>query len=234
MADSVIYSVASMLGGAAAELLFTRLPDKLFSPLASINRRQYWILLCAMYQRRFGGDAPLPPSDGFTKREIIRDIEELLFQIDDWECENEEDATTPLNIRANNILQRLLDSGWLRLDGYVIDRRISMAPTVAHFLSLLIHFAETGPLFVAGKIRSIEANVKLVLESGEGDSLQEAADQTRALLEHVRNTGTSVRDLMETLTPDLTTAEYAKTFFTSYVEKIFIDSGVLGNQQLYK
>lgn len=45
MVDSVIRSAATMLGGTAAELLFTRLPDKLFSPLASTNRRQYWILL---------------------------------------------------------------------------------------------------------------------------------------------------------------------------------------------
>ncbi|MDH0720240.1 MULTISPECIES: Wadjet anti-phage system protein JetA family protein [Acinetobacter] len=222
MVDSVIRSAATMLGGTAAELLFTRLPDKLFSPLASTNRRQYWILLCALYQRKFGGDAPLPPSEGFTNREMTRDIEEILFQIDDWENEDGEDTATPLNIRANNVLQRLFESGWLRIDRYGIDRRISMAPSVAHFLSRLISFAETGPLFVAGKIKSIEASVKLVLESGEGDSLQEAADQSRALLEHVRNTGTSVRDLMETLTPDLTTADYAKTFFTSYIEEIFI------------
>lgn len=222
MADPIIRSAAVMLGGAAAELLFTRLPDKLFSPLASTNRRQYWILLCALFQRRFGGDAPLPPSEGFTNREMTRDIEEVLFQIDDWENEDGEDAATPLNIRANNVLQRLLESGWLRIDRHGIDRRISMAPAVAHFLSRLISFAETGPLFVAGKIRSIEANVKHALEDGEGDSLLEAADQSRALLEHIRNTGTSVRDLMETLTPDLTTAEYARTFFTSYIEEIFI------------
>lgn len=222
MVDSIARSQAAKLGGPAAELLFSRLPDKLFSPLGSTNRRQYWILLCAIYQRRFGGDAPLPPSEGFTKREIIRDIEEIIFHLDGWEHEDGEDATTPLNIRANNVYSRLLDSGWLRLDRYGIDRRISMAPAVAHLLSRLISFAETGPLFVAGKIRSIEANVKLVMESGEGDSLQEAADQSRALLEHVRNTGTSVRDLMDTLTPELTTAQYAKTFFTSYIEEIFI------------
>jgi hypothetical protein len=222
MADSVIRSGAGGLGGSAAEMLFARLPDKLFSPLASTNRRQYWTLLCALYQRRFGGDAPLPPSEGFSSREMIRDIEEFLFQIDDWENEDGEDAATPLNVRANNVFRRLVDSGWLRLDRHGIDRRISMAPTVAHFLSRLISFAETGPLFVAGKIRSIEANVKLVLDGGEGDSLQEAADQCRALLEHVRNTGTSVRDLMETLTPDLTTAQYVRTFFVSYVEEIFI------------
>lgn len=206
----------------AAEMLFKRLPDKIFSPLASSNRQRYWSLLCSLYQLRFGGDAPLPPSEGFSSRDMIRDIEDILCQVDGWENEDESDLEITLNVRAYNVLNRLIESGWLRIDQYGIDRRISMAPSVAHFLSRLISFAETGPLFVAGKIRSIEANIKLALEGGSGDSLQEAAEQSRALLEHVRNTGTSVRDLMETLTPDLTTADYARTFFTAYIEEIFI------------
>lgn len=57
MVDPLVRSQAAKLGGPAAELLFSRLPDKLFSPLGSTNRRQYWTLLCAIYQRRFGGDA---------------------------------------------------------------------------------------------------------------------------------------------------------------------------------
>lgn len=238
---------ALLLGGLAAEKLFARLPEKLFSPLASSNRKQYWTLLCALHRKRFGADAPLAPPDGFALRELTRDLEELLYQMDAWESEeseggeqhdegeraefkaegtnageNESASGTSLNIRANMVLQRLVDSGWLRIDRHGLDRRISMAPSVTHFLSNLIHFAETGPLFVAGKIRSIEANIKLVMDGGEGDSLQEAAEQTRNLLEHVRSTGTNVRDLMETLTPELTTAQYARTFFTSYVEEIFI------------
>ncbi len=222
MADSLTHSAAAILGGPAAELLFTRLPEKIFSPLASTNRRQYWILICALYHRRFGGDAPLPPSEGFSSREMTRDIEDILTQLDDWDNEDGEDSSTPIYTRANNIFQRLLESGWLRMDRHGIDRRISMAPAVAHFLSRLVSFAETGPLFVAGKIRSIEANVKHALEDGEGDSLIEAAEQARALLEHIRNTGTSVRDLMDTLTADMTTAEYVRAFFTSYIEEIFI------------
>ena len=42
--------------------LFKRLPDRLFTPLASANRFQYWSLLCALHAKRFGPEAPLPPS----------------------------------------------------------------------------------------------------------------------------------------------------------------------------
>lgn len=45
--------------------LFTRLPDRLFAPLASPNRFQYWSLLCVLHAKRFGPEAPLPPSTGF-------------------------------------------------------------------------------------------------------------------------------------------------------------------------
>ena len=57
-----------------APSLFQRLPEQIFSPLASANRRQYWHLLCALYDRRFGPDAPLPPGNGFLLREITHDI----------------------------------------------------------------------------------------------------------------------------------------------------------------
>ncbi len=60
-----------------------------------------------------------------------------------------------------------------------------------------MEFAETGPVFVVGKVRSIEANMQLIVKlNADGDTLQEAASQTRNLLEHVRNTGTNIRDLM--------------------------------------
>ena len=86
----------------------------------------------------------------------------------------------------------------------------------------LINFAETGPIYVAGKIRSIEANLKLVMEGAGGDSLSEAADQARNLLEHIRNTGTNVRDLMSVLGTEETTAQYVRGFFSGFIEQVFI------------
>ena len=33
--------------------LFKRLPDRLFSPLASENRHRFWSVLCALYKHRW-------------------------------------------------------------------------------------------------------------------------------------------------------------------------------------
>ncbi len=137
---------------ARASLLFTRLPERLFAPLASPNKQTYWGILCALYDRRFGPDAPLPPSHGFTTRDITQDIEAELVIHDSWIDEDGATPETPLNIRAITIFNRLHDCGWLRLDRHGVDKRVSMTPTVNQFLGQLINFAETGPIYVAGKI----------------------------------------------------------------------------------
>lgn len=224
MAIPNLSAIPRRAGGAtAATLLFERLPDQLFRPLASANRQQYWALLCALHERRFGPDAPLPPSHGFPTREIIQDIENELLLQEVWDDEDSETPETPIGIRANGVFNRLLESGWFRIDRFGVGWNVSMRPAVSQFLSRLVSFAETGPVFVAGKVRSIDLNLQLA-ESGEGagDSLAEAAEQARNLLEHVRNTGTNIRDLMDSMGVEITTGQYVQRFFNDYIERVFI------------
>lgn len=204
-------------------LLFTRLPDRIFSPLASGNRHRYWSLLCHLHERRFGPDAPLPPSKGYPSKTIIQDIVDALDLQDAWDDEESSDAGASSELRAIAIFNRFQECGWLRIDQPRFDKKVTMQPAVSQFLTMLINFAETGPVFVSGKIRSIDANVQLVLdEKASGDSLSEAAEQARNLLEHVRNTGTNIRELMETIHKNSTTAQYVHRFFSDYIERVFI------------
>ncbi|MCM5680109.1 DUF5716 family protein [Schlegelella sp. S2-27] len=207
--------------------LFRVLPERLFAPLASANRMRYWALLCALHARKFGPEAPLPPSSGFPTTEIIREITQELQDMSAWE--DEDDGTgklapgTPLNMQAVAIFHRLKDCGWLRVDKVGVRDMVTMAPAIAQFTTRLIEFAHTGPVFVAGKVRSIEANIKMVLEEGaDGSTLQEAAQQTRALMEHVRVAGTSVRDLMAELSGQASTGEFVRRFFEDFVVRMFI------------
>lgn len=207
----------------SASLLFQRLPDRIFAPLASTNRHRYWALLCHLYERRFGPDAPLPPSRGFSSKVIVKDIAEALELQDAWDNEESCSMDTPIDQRAAAIFNRFHECGWIRIDQPRFDRRVIMQPTVSQFLTMLVSFAETGPVFVSGKIRSIDANLQMVMDgNASGDSLSEAAEQARNLLEHVRNTGTNIRDLMESLHQDSTTSQYVQKFFSSYIERVFI------------
>ena len=100
----------------ASMALFQRIPERLFGPLASQNRHGYWSLLCHLHRRRFGPDAPLPPSYGFLQREITQEIEDHLKYADEWQPESGDQPDTPLNIRAIGIFNRLVEAGWFRLE----------------------------------------------------------------------------------------------------------------------
>jgi hypothetical protein len=204
-------------------LIFERLPSKIFGPLASQNKEQYWGLLCKLNTDRFGPDAPLPPSHGYPSREIVQDIERFLLEQDTWASEEEDLLETPVGTRAVAVFNRLLEAGWLRTDVHGVAKAVSMRPAVAHFLNQLIAFAESGPVFVSGKINSIDANLKLVIErKASGDTLSEVAQQSRNLLEHIRNTSTIIRDLMEQLNKEATPGAYVSRFFSDYIEQVFI------------
>lgn len=207
----------------ASLALFRLIPDRLFSPLASANRFDYWALLCALQKKRFGPDAPLPPSYGFLQREITQDIEDHLRYASEWQPEEGEEDGVSLNIRAIATFNRLLETGWFRLEKYGIEKTVNMSPAVGQFLTNLIEFAEKGPVFVSGKIGAIDAAISRV-HSGEasGDLLVEAAQQCRALLVYIRNTGTNVRDLMTVIGNNVSTAQYVRTFFQDYVQQVFI------------
>lgn len=208
----------------ASSLLFERLPDRLFAPLASLNRHRYWSLLCRLHEKRFGPDAPLPPSRGYPSKLIVQDIIEALEFEEVWDSEDADDVgNTQIEVRAAAIFNRFYESGWFRIEQPRFEKKVTMQPSVSQFLTMLISFAETGPVFVSGKIRSIDANLQMVIDgNAAGDSLAEAAEQARNLLEHVRNTGTNIRDLMESLHHNISTAQYVQQFFSGYIERVFI------------
>ncbi|NIA00871.1 Wadjet anti-phage system protein JetA family protein [Massilia sp. CCM 8734] len=217
-------ALSGMIRGAdpSTPPLFSRLPGRLFGPLASQNRERYWSILCRLYENRFGPEAPLPPSKGYTFREIVADIEGELNDQDIW-ADDGDDPETPVGARANMIMTRLVEAGWLKVDRRALSRTVFMRPVVSHFLSQLVYFAERGPVFVSGKINVIEASLKEVARGDKlGDVLGEVAQQSRDLLEHIRNTGNIIRELMESLDLEMTTAQYVKSFFENYIEQVFI------------
>jgi len=209
--------------GSEPELsLFSRLPENIFRPLASANRRACWRLLCYLYQERFGPDAPVPPSDGFSQHAIVQDLETAVLGEAEWVDEDNATTATPLE-RARQTYYRFRDSGWLHETRVGARQRVNMRPAVSDFLGSLIDFAEKGPTFLGSKVRSIHLNLREVIEGkAQGDTLTEAAEQARNLLKHVASTGLEVREFMDGLRAIDSTAEFAARFFTDYIEKIFI------------
>lgn len=203
--------------------LFNVVPTGLFGPLASSNRRHYWLLLCRLYDEFFGPDAPLPPSTGLPRREITGAIERYLLTDDPWEQEDGDSPDAPLGIRANSIYERFRQAGWLRQERIGVREMVSMPPVVAQLLSTLLEFCERGPTFVSARVRSIELQLQQVVEGrAGGDALDEAADQARRLLSALSAMSLQVRDLMPELSRAESTAQFARQLFESYVSQLFI------------
>lgn len=210
----------SMQGSAP---LFEVVPVGIFGPLASSNRQHHWALLCRLYEEFFGPDAPLAPPVGFQRREITAAIERYLLSDDPWEDEDGQAPDAPLNVRANSIHERFRAAGWLRQERLGAREMVSMPPLVAQFLATLMEFAEHGPTFVSVKVRSVEWQLRQVVEGKAfGDALDEAADQARRLLVSLSSMSLKVRDLMPELSRAESTAQFARLWFERYVSSFFV------------
>lgn len=203
--------------------MFAIVPDGVFGPLASPNRHHYWRLLCRLFDDYFGPDAPMPPSIGFQRREVTAALERYLVTDDPWEDAEGEAPDAPLAVRSNGIYERLRNAGWLRQERIGAREMVSMPHLVIQLLTALIAFCERGPAFLGAKVRSIELQLRQVVDGQAGaDTLDEAADQARQLLAYVSAISIQVRDLMPQLSRAETTAQFARQLFERYVGELFV------------
>src|SRR5690606_5955449 len=191
--------------------LFAHVPAGAFGPLASPNRERYWRLLCRLFDEYFGPDAPLPPSHGFARREIVAALERYLLAEGTWEDEGETPLQGGLAARAAAVYERLRHAGWLRQDKLGAREMVLTPPALAPLLGTLVEFADRGPTFVSAKIRSIELQLQQVVDRrAGGEALDEAAEQARRLLSSLASMSLQVRDLMPELVRSETTAQFAR------------------------
>ena len=95
--------------------IFDRLPSGIFNALTGKNNRRAWDLLVRLFEHYFGPDAVPDYPDGYLHEKIVREIERFLLD-SGWESELDSDdgeSATPLAIQANQLLTRLVDTGWL-------------------------------------------------------------------------------------------------------------------------
>lgn len=214
----------SRAGGRTSLGIFDRLPADLFRPLASENRERMWELLVRLHDVFFGPDAALPPEDGFPHRTVTLEIERHLLSAPKWAEEAEAGAETTPQGRANQYLDRLIHSGWLRQEDLGVRHFIIMPPVVQKVLELLQQFAEEGAPLVGGKVQVIYNNL-LAIEGdpeAQAHALPETAKQARALVASVAGIGVRVREVMERLAREETAGKFVAAFFRDYISELYI------------
>jgi len=202
--------------------LFDRLPSSLFRPLASTNHRRYWAVLCRLFEQLWG-EGGRAPGEEVEKARVVRVIESHLIHDDPWLDETGATLETPIANRATDIYVTFRDAGWLAERRRGVRDMVTVRPVVAQFFETLTEFADRGPEFFGSRVRSINVNLRLVIDGkGDGGSFLEAARQAHSLWTHIANTGVQVYDLMERLQKVGTTREFVSGFFEGYIQKIFI------------
>ena len=205
--------------------LFDRIPDKIFRPLgASEHSRRNWDLLIHVYNDFFAPESDPPDGEGWAQRRVTASIERFLQNWDDQHGIDQEEMGTPLNIRANLILDTLLESGWLTDERVGFNHYIIMKPTVQGLLELLHTFAEQRPVFISGHVQSIRNNLVQVQADPEANAMvfEIASRECLSLLKMLNTTRMRVREASEQLREEETPRVFLDKFFGDYISSLYI------------
>lgn len=183
----------------------------------------YWDLLLRLHDCYFGPESTPPDGYGYLQRTITLEIERFILDRE-WSSDIEEEPNTPLNVRANNTYRTLTNTGWLREDVVGVKHYVSMPMMVQRFLELLRQFAEEGPQIIGGKVQLIHNQLEQVIADPvrQASGFHEAAIQARQLITTLSATTMKVRDAIDLLKRQETTAAFVRTFFDQYISQLFI------------
>ena len=197
-------------------MLFARLPDDLFRPLASPSRAFNAALLLHLHVRVFA-DAPEP----LRKGEVLAAIGDFAAG---WAQEAiADDETTPIDPieRRSAVYRRLLDAGWL------VERRARYVPVVDFDPEARLLIEELARL-ERGETRSYGGAVLEVLSglesavanpSDRSEALANAAKAARAFLGHLRGLAGSLRKVEERILREADPSEAFRLYFEEFVAR---------------
>lgn len=206
--------------------LFDRIPVSLFAPLNGKNARRLWDLLVRMSDRFFGPEAVPPHPEGYLHSQVTKEIERFILD-EGWEQEGEHDEAgqgTPLSVQSNQLLARLVDTGWLVQVHVGLTAFVSMRPTVASLFDMLRLFVDDGPKLVSGDVLLIYNQLKSVLKDpkGQAGGFMSAARVCAQLINSLRHTTVRARDLIEELAKEQDMPIFVQRFFTEHISQLYV------------
>jgi|APLak6261684236_1056157.scaffolds.fasta_scaffold00483_2 hypothetical protein len=205
--------------------LFDRVPADIFRPLVGQNQRRMWELLERLYNVLFGPDAIPPQEDGFLQRDLTIEIERYLQNSQPWQDDSEElEEGAPLNIQANLILNRLIDTGWMKSERVGVRTFINMHPIVLRLFETLNQFVHEGPQLIGGKVQMIYNQLCHVMENptAQAQGFQSAAQESIRLINTLNATAVRVKDILANLGQKDETQVFVQRFFGEYVSTLYV------------
>lgn len=202
--------------------LFDRIPDRLFSPLASANRQVYAGLLLDLYPLFFDQ----VHEDVFPSRETVRrEIEErLAVMAASWQEEGDAPAPDAEGTPAALAYRRLVAAGWLEeeTEGYRV--RVTVPPAVGTLWAALVEVARPDRVFYGGMVLSIYNNVQRAYEEPRAQvlALRQAAREARRFLQHLNSMIYGLKGLLGEIGDARDHRLVLSRFFDDFVERILV------------
>jgi len=210
-------------------MLFSKLPDDIFKPLAGPNRHIYQDVLLALYPVFFDENEA---EDFFPRKDAVLDeMEETLGRLGrlQWVAENSEDPEEmepfPSVPRcADYIYARLLKTGWLEEDQEGYNKSVVMPPIVSALLSSLIDISHNQKKSYGGTVLGILVQIEAAISNPEemGQLFIEAFDNTRKFNSHLTSIIYGLKDIQTQITASRAPREILATFFDDFVTNILI------------
>jgi len=209
-------------------LLFGKLPDEIFKPLAGPNRYLFEEVLLFLF--RYFSDEDLAYEAAFPRRAMVKDeIEELLARKGRLlYIVQEEDGDEPVKdspgIAAEYMYRRLVQTGWLEeeADGY--NTNVIMPPHSSLLLEALEGVAHAEKKNYGSTIASINVQLEAITNHPEthGRAFIEVVRAARDFTRHLQNIFSGLRGFQEIITRQHSPKLALSTFFDDFVETLLI------------
>ena len=195
--------------------MFHILPGNFFVPLSSPNKIVYWDCICKLFsvmehQLSFG-----------VERDVLVDELQYYFeQTVSAEVVDEEFSGADSRGKANGILRRLENYGWIEIEtdkSYV--QRVNFKDYSVRLIKTLLEIGEGKTIEYQGYIYTIYSLVRGNTDH-PGIVLQQILENTDLLITGLKNLNSNIKNYIDNLTKHRTVSEIMDALFNDYITNV--------------
>lgn len=206
-------------------MLFSKLPEDIFSPLSGQNRQVYQAVLLELSDLFFDEDL----IDPFIPKDMVRStIESAVVRLGvrRWVAESEEETELPSSSAdyTNRIYRRLVQTGWLEEEQKIYRTYVLLQPSVSYLMRSLVSIARFEKRSYGGAVLNVLSSLEAAINDplGRGITLSEASETAAEFSAHLTDMLLGLRELKMTLAESHNPQEIVRGFFERFVEQILV------------
>lgn len=209
-------------------MLFNKLPEDLFLPLAGQNRQIYQAVLLDLADQFFDEDLV----DPFVPKDLIRSsIEDTVVKLgvrrwepEDNDSEAEQEAPRSTAEYTSRIYRRLVVTGWLEEEQRIYRTFVLLSPANSYLLRTLVSINNLEKRSYGGAVLNVLSSLEAAINdpAGRGITLQEAAQTASDFSAHLTDMMLGLRELKISLAATKNPQEIVRNFFDHFVAHILV------------